>query len=262
VKNPIQPFICRPPGLLVALMVAGSMFMLHAATTPATNAPPIAPLRDAGSLTSGASAGPALPATPVPALTNGAPAAAAAAAAAHGVHIEIDNDDDSTDDARPHGHTKIGDGNYVGVALEAVLIPIIAIIATFATPVLIVFFVCYFKFRRRKENLVLAQEYLNKGLPVPPQLLDESQGTVDYSASSDSPNRCKSDVRRGFKLGFIGLGVTLALFVSSPHSTTWAWGLIPLVMGIGYLISGWVESKQRADGFDSRAIPPSRGGPL
>jgi hypothetical protein len=147
-------------------------------------------------------------------------------------------------------------------ALEALLIPIVAIVATFGTPILIVFFVCYFKYRRRRENLVLAQEFLNKGLPVPPQLLDESQGTVDYSTSPNSPNRCKSDLRRGFKLGFIGLGITLAFYASDPHSTTWAWGLIPLIMGIGYAISGWVEGRQRGPFADTRTTPPIPKNPL
>ena len=163
-----------------------------------------------------------------------------------------DLDDDGGSDSHKHTHIEIHTDN----ALEADLIPIMGILATFGTPVLIVFFVCYFKYRRRRVNVMLAQEYLNKGLPVPPELLDESFGASGNNlAPSRSSSRCQSDLRRGFQLTFIGLGVTLALALTQSHATTWAWGLIPVIMGLGYLVSGWVESRQR--GPDDPRNPPS-----
>ena len=164
----------------------------------------------------------------------------------------------SDDDDKDKGHSfkfdiKTDDKPHDGPSspwedIASDLIPLAGIVFTFGTPIAIVFFVAYFKYRRRQESMALAREYLNKGLPVPAELLDPSQGG-GYSRSGDRDG-C-SDLRRGFKLAFIGLGVTLALYIDSPHSTQWGWGLIPLVMGIGYLISGWVDGR--------RAPPPPPG---
>jgi hypothetical protein len=99
----------------------------------------------------------------------------------HSGSKDIDDDDDG--DGHRHAHIEIRSDN----ALEGTLIPIMGILATFGTPVLIVFFVCYFKYRRRRVNVALAQEYLNKGLPVPPQLLDESLVSYKDSARATFP---------------------------------------------------------------------------
>jgi len=218
-------------GALVALMTLGSTVMLPAETPPEKN-------------------------TPAPASTN-----LTATQPAPPATLKADNG--SASDGADHKHSatiEIDDDNDRGSGLEADLIPLAGIVATFGTPVLIVFFICYFKYKRRSENLAMVRDYLNKGLPVPPQLLDPSQG--GYSpVTKDSPNRPRSDLRQGFRLTFIGLGITLAFYVNNPHSTTWGWGLIPLVMGIGYLISGWNENRHRPPVEDSRTTPPP-GNPL
>jgi len=213
-------------GALLTLMALGSMVMLRADSNPEKSASP-----------SGATNAADAPATP-------------------GLHITTD-DDDSPPNGKGHSHSVIeinGEHEDFNSLLESIIIPTVAILATFGTPVLIVFFICYFKYRRRRENLATVREYLSKGLPIPPQLLDESQGAAAYSVPAESPSRCKSDMRRGFKLTFIGLGITLALYAGEPRSTDWAWGLIPMVMGIGYLLSGWVETRHKP--VDSRTTPP------
>jgi len=173
----------------------------------------------------------------------------------NGLTITTDSNDDDDDSSSGHGSGKkhVEDrGSLMGTFAEALVVPVVAIVATFATPVLIIFFVLYFKYRRRQETLAIVREYLNKGLPVPPQLLED--GGKGYAAGADSPKRRKSDLTRGFQLTFIGLGVTLALFVDDPHDTTWGWGLIPMIMGIGYLLSGWVQG--RGPDRDVRLPPP------
>jgi hypothetical protein len=201
--------------------------------------------------------------------TNAAPAAGASAVskpvantATNDKALNIDEDDDK-------GHSfqlKIGgdDDKHQDSVLENlsyVLIPLTGIVATFATPVLIVFFVCYFKYRRRQDTLAMAREYLNKGMPVPPELLDPSLGSDDYMGLKSAGlknfmSRPRSDLRKGFKLAFIGLGVTLAMYLSSPHSTYWAWGLIPMVMGIGFIFSSWAESRIGNSSQDGEMTPP------
>jgi hypothetical protein len=129
------------------------------------------------------------------------------------------------------------------------LIPLAGIVASFGTPILIVFFVCYFSYRRRLENVALARDYLAKGLPVPPELLDPTSSPYSRARPGGGASNC--DTRRGFRLTFIGLAVTAALFIHNPHSTTWGWGLIPTIMGIGFLLSGWSEARR-----ENRAIYP------
>jgi len=148
------------------------------------------------------------------------------------------------------------DSGLMGEFLDD-LIPLAGIIATFATPILIVFFICYFKYRRRQENLALAREFLSKGLPVPPELLDPTQAGVDISIRRRGAEGYSGDLRKGFRLTFIGLGLALAFWVTSPHSTTWGWGLIPMIMGIGFLISGWVGSRRDFTSRDAPPTPPS-----
>ncbi len=222
-----DPFIRRGlVGALAALMAAGSILSLYADTNWGENTSPLT----------------------LSVIATNTPSA----------KPDATND---WDDSSKGVHKHVSMDFQTDSALDD-LIPIVGIAATFGTPILIVFFVCYFKYRRRRENVALAQEYLNKGLPVPPQLLDDGQAYFKESVSTVSPSRCQSDLRRGFKLAFIGLGITAAFYFAEPHSTTWAWGLIPLIMGLGYLISSWFESRQQARPDDSRTPPAPPRPPL
>ncbi len=164
------------------------------------------------------------------------------------VTIDTDDDDDGSGTGRKHHKIIInGDGKTSSFDLEDVVIPIFGITASFGAPVLIVFFICYFRYRRRKEHLATVRDYLNKGVPVPPQLLEEYQtggwstalggGITDYSSS-----RAVSDMRRGVRLAFIGLGITLAFFFFF-GGRLWAWGLVPLVIGLGFIVSSYAERR-------------------
>jgi hypothetical protein len=173
---------------------------------------------------------------------------------------DSDSDDDDTDTATskaPHNSAHIvitDDDKTIGGVLVALVVPLAGIICTFGMPVVIVVAFLYFRHRRRRETLDMVRECLNKGVPVPPELL----AGVDADAPGirvDAQTGCKSDFRRGFKLAFIGLGVSLALYFNDPHSTDWCWGLIPLVMGIGYLFSAWVQGGRGPNDQD-RLSPP------
>jgi hypothetical protein len=203
--------------------------------------------------------------------TNAAPVAGVSAVSKPIANTATGNNAANDDDDSDKGHSfqlKIGgdDDKRQDTVLENlsyVLIPLTGIVATFATPVLIVFFVCYFKYRRRQDTLAMVREYLNKGLPVPPELLDPSQGSDAYLGLKSAMNRPQSDLRKGFKLAFIGLGVTLAMYLSSPHSTYWAWGLIPMVMGIGFIFSSLAESRVgNSSQGGEMTPPPSRDKPF
>jgi Domain of unknown function (DUF6249) len=230
-------------GLLTGFLALTCIGLVRAADTPAKTTPAVS------------------------ASTNAAPAAVTNAAPVEqssGITITTDDDDDtmSNDKAGAHTSTIHLGGNHGGDSifdhLQTILIPLASIVATFGTPILIVFFICYYRFKRRSENLALAREYLNKGLPVPPQLLDESQRN-GLPATPDTETRGCSDLSRGFKWTFAGLGVALALYITSPHSTTWGWGMIPIVIGIGFLISGALQTRLERS---KDALPPSKIPPV
>jgi len=180
---------------------------------------------------------------------------------------DADDDDDTTltEDSGKHHvtHVEIRNGSSEDFWGDLV-IPLAGIAGVFGSPVLIVLVVMYFHYRRKRETLVTVREFLNKGMPVPPELLagkdiGGSISSKDVGALISSRTGRNCDLRRGYKLTFIGLGVALALYVSDPHSTTWGWGLIPMVMGIGYLVSGWTQGRDRQEERDGP--PPPTGNP-
>lgn len=81
--------------------------------------------------------------------------------------------------------------------------------------------------RMQHETLRLMIE---KGQPIPPELLQPQ----------DPPRRAKSDLRSGLILIGIGAGVIVLLLMQ--HQSAWAAGLIPLLMGVAFLITWKIES--------------------
>jgi hypothetical protein len=236
---------------------------------------------------SGSTNAPSITLNGAPFAALGMPAAGAnpsdstnAAPEKHGITITADtsDDDDSDGDGKKHSDViNIGGGHDIEgwsiAALAALMIPILGVLCLFGMPVLIVFVVCYFKYRRRQESLATVREYLNKGLPVPPELLAEA-GSSQYAAAAAAVvpaaaaarsalvnDRAKSDLRKGLTLASIGLGLTLALYVDDPHGGGWGWGLIPFVMGIGYILSGWFERRDRLDARSAPFNSPPPGNP-
>jgi hypothetical protein len=159
-----------------------------------------------------------------------------------------DIDEEPSDDGKKHIHMVINDDGDWWVAL---LIPLAGIVGTFGMPIAIVAVVMYFNYRRRRETLATVREYLNKGLPVPPELLEGASASVRIDRSTGA----SCDRRRGLKLTFIGLGVAIALYINDPHGTDWGWGLIPAVIGVGYLLSAWMQGPDRPDPRDPNPPP-------
>jgi hypothetical protein len=193
-------------------------------------------------------------AAPLPA-TNAAASTAAKPEDAedkHGLRIVVGDDDgDDAGATTTHHH-------HEDSAFEANVIPIVAIVSIFGMPVLIVFLIVYFRFRRRQETLATVREYLSKGLPVPPELLSGGS-SFDEAIRSDpaAPGAGRCDARRGIILLFIGAGLSLALYFGNPREHDWAWALIPLVIGLGYLVTGLFEmSLERKNHPSHPPLPP------
>ena len=107
---------------------------------------------------------------------------------------------------------------------EAV-IAIIGMLVAFGLPVLLVAVILYYKHRRLRMMHETIARLAERGLPVPPQLLDP-------------PRRGYSGLRGGMVLVALGLG--LAVFMNEQQGS-WSIGLIPGLMGVALIIAWAIE---------------------
>lgn len=137
----------------------------------------------------------------------------------HGVHFSV------TDDGEILGgkeHRSEGD-------VPEAVIPLVAIVflTVFGAPVLIVGVIMYFGFSRNRMMHKTIRMMVEKGQPVPAALL----------APPAPAQRQRSDLRRGVVLGMIGMGLILFFgAVNDWESGAWAIGVIPALVGAGYLL--------------------------
>ena len=150
----------------------------------------------------------------------------------HGIVIDGDKDEDV--DVR-----KLGD---LG---ERMAVPIVAIVfmTIFGAPVLIVAVIMYFGFSRNRMMHRTIRMMAEKGQPIPPALLAPPVPAV----------RQRSDMRRGVVLCMVGLGLMLFFgAVNEWEGGSWAIGVIPFVIGLGYLLVWKLEGKK-----DVSSPPPA-----
>ena len=117
----------------------------------------------------------------------------------------------------------------------SLLIPVVAILM----PVAIVLIGLYFAARWQERKHLTIVGLLEKGLPVPRELL------------SQSPRREGSPLLRAMTLVGLGLGagIFLGVFFRWDHGF-WAAGLIPLFIGIAQLIALRLEPPRAVDAVD------------
>ena len=129
---------------------------------------------------------------------------------------------------------------------EFVAIPIVAIVflSIFGAPVLIAIvagIIALSAQRRRHQTIRMLAE---KGQPIPVELLAPHTRAV----------RQRSDVRRGVIWAMIGLGAMIFFgAVNEWEGGTWSIGLIPFLIGLGYLMVWKLEGK--------KSVPPPPPGP-
>jgi hypothetical protein len=88
---------------------------------------------------------------------------------------------------------------------------------------------------RLKRNRMLHEtirQMIEKGQPIPPEILQ----------SQESPRRPDSDLRKGLVLVGVGAGVCVLLLLQ--HNNSWPAGLIPLLMGVAFLITWKIEANK------------------
>ena len=122
-----------------------------------------------------------------------------------------------------------------------IAIPIVAIVfmSIFGAPVLIVAVIGIFALIGNRMRQRTIRMMVEKGQPVPAELLAPEVRRV----------RRRSDVRRGVIWTMVGLGLMVWLAaVNDWEGGVWSFGLIPFLIGLGYLIVWKLEGK--------RDIPP------
>jgi hypothetical protein len=120
--------------------------------------------------------------------------------------------------------------------IPEIVIPIVAItlLTVFGAPVLIVGLIMYFSFSRSRAMHRTVRMMVEKGQPVPEALLNPP-----------TAQRQRSDLRRGVVLTMIGIGL-MAFFgaVNDWEGGSWTLGLIPFLIGMGYLLVWKLDTKK------------------
>src|SRR5438128_4043682 len=117
------------------------------------------------------------------------------------------------------------------------VIPLVGIVflTIFGAPILIVAVIMYFGFSKNRMMHRTIRMMVEKGQPVPAALL----------APPAPAQRQRSDMRRGVVLVMVGLGLMLFLgAVNDWEGGAWSLGIIPFLIGAGYLLVWKLEGKK------------------
>ena len=131
------------------------------------------------------------------------------------------------------------DGDHVGASkdIPAEVIPLVGIVflSIFGAPVLIVILIGLFALLVSRSRQRTIRMLVEKGQPVPAELL----------APATRTGRQRSDVRRGVVWTMVGVGLIVWLgAVNDWEGGAWSFGLIPFLIGLGYLIIWKLENKK------------------
>ena len=130
--------------------------------------------------------------------------------------------------------------------IPAMVIPLVGIVflSIFGAPVLIVIMIGIFALLIGRSRQRTIRMMVEKGQPVPAELLAPHTRAV----------RQRSDVRRGVIWTMIGLGAMIFFgAVNDWEGGVWSIGLIPFLIGLGYLMVWKLEGKKN--------VPPPPPGP-
>src|SRR5947207_1501713 len=218
---------------ICSLALAGSLFGQAPTETPIASPTTTAAATAATAATS--IAAPALTSTATSAPT--ATARAASSDLADKIHRKLEKKL-----GRKHGiiiDADDNDSNHVSGSKDMPdeIIPLVGIVflSIFGAPVLIVILIGMFALLVSRSRQRTIRMLVEKGQPVPAELLAPATRAV----------RRRSDVRRGVVWTMVGLGLMIWLAaVNDWEGGAWSLGLIPFLIGIGYLIIWKLENKK------------------
>jgi len=193
----------------------------------------------------------AQPPPPPPAPPGPSPAVSASATASLSPGSSLADRLHQKLDKKLHGRHGIlidGDDHDLGKIksedLPEFVIPIVAItmLTIFGAPVLIVALIMYFGFSKNRAMHRTIRIMAEKGQPIPAALLAPPTPAV----------RQRSDMRRGVVLVMVGVGLMICFGAWNDwEGGSWAIGVIPFVIGLGYLLVWKLEGKK-----DVSSSPP------
>jgi Domain of unknown function (DUF6249) len=185
---------------------------------------------------------PAPPSAPSPVASASADASVSPSSLADKLHQKLDK--------KLKGHHGITiDGDDVDLNkikaddIPDVVVPIVVVtmMTIFGAPVLIVAFIMYFGFSKSRMQHRTIRMLAEKGQPIPAELLAPPTPAV----------RQRSDMRRGIVLVMVGIALMICFGAWNDwEGGAWAIGVIPFVIGLGYLLVWKLEGAKRNE------IPP------
>lgn len=123
-----------------------------------------------------------------------------------------------------------------GASLEEIK-PILTILLVFLIPALVVVAVLIYRFRRQRLILEAIQKLADKGVTIAPELLQSLSSEWSLGRASVSP------LRRAILLIATGAGLVIVLLAEGNSPTWWVFGMIPLLLGVGYLVIWKLEQR-------------------
>ncbi len=148
-----------------------------------------------------------------------------------GFDITIDGDDND-ERGSVHGGGEIPEGLFPVVA--------ISVLAVFGFPVAIVAVIMFSSWAKSRSLHRTVRMMVEKGQPVPPEL---------FASPAGAPLRPWYDLRRGIMLLAFGVGIIMFFGISAGWDVgIWALGLIPGVIGVGYIFAWWLANRH-GNGF-------------
>jgi hypothetical protein len=93
------------------------------------------------------------------------------------------------------------------------------------------------------------QAAIAKGLPPPDEPPDKPGAS---EGGAERPDRAAGkELGTGLLWLFVGVGTIVALRIVNPASSSWGWGVIPVALGLAYLVgiglSSWQAARIRKD---------------
>ena len=116
------------------------------------------------------------------------------------------------------------------------IVALLAVVFAFGTPVVIVIAILMHKARRTQRLHETVIRLAEKGQPVPPELF------VDRPSED-----MRSSLHKGVVLIAVGLGLIIFFLTLPDRYAPWGVGMIPLLIGVGYLIVWWLESRKESN---------------
>jgi len=113
--------------------------------------------------------------------------------------------------------------------MVAIFVPIAMFIFSFFT----VFIVLYFQRKDREAKYRVIEKALEHGQTLPEEIFEKKKVKRQWSA-----------VRTGIILVTFGIGIFLTFLLIDEKEASFL-GIIPIFLGLGFLLIGWVENKKK-----------------